>query len=387
MSIQGSCLCGTLKYEVDGPFTMMMSCHCSMCRKHHGAPFATFAAADLNDFRWLSGETAVRFYASSAEGKRSFCSVCGSVAPMLMKDMGLAMVPAGTLEADPGIRPAGAPVRGLESTVAHDFRFAAPAREISAEFGDAPSVSRPTVEAEPDKTLGSCLCGEVAYEMSGKPVAMYQCHCTAAASPAHPRMGRISSTSSTISAGRAAKRTSSTTSCRRRCVSARRSAGSAAVRRHECHWSVAWSWYRRGRSTPTRACGHWRTSSSDRKRRGSRSRTRFRSSRRCRLRCRNSRALLLRESRLRPLTDASGRERAQHTRRVTPSRRQPMFLTDRATGSHRFHAPNSRHHRKPQSQRHRRTTRRPRESPCHPACGATPATADRASLPLGLKIR
>src|SRR5688572_17400839 len=52
----GACLCGTVRYELDGPFTMMMHCHCSMCRKHHGAPFATFVAAAHSGFRWRSGE-------------------------------------------------------------------------------------------------------------------------------------------------------------------------------------------------------------------------------------------------------------------------------------------------------------------------------------------
>ena len=78
MSITGSCLCGTLKYEIEGPFTMMMSCHCSMCRKHHGAPFATFAGAPLASFRWISGENEMKSFASSSNGKRSFCGTCGS---------------------------------------------------------------------------------------------------------------------------------------------------------------------------------------------------------------------------------------------------------------------------------------------------------------------
>jgi len=51
---------------------MMMSCHCSMCRKHHGAPFATFAAAPIDGFRWISGEDAVHRYASSSASKRGF---------------------------------------------------------------------------------------------------------------------------------------------------------------------------------------------------------------------------------------------------------------------------------------------------------------------------
>jgi hypothetical protein len=41
----GSCLCGTVQYEVAGPFMMMALCHCSKCRKHHGAMFSTFASA------------------------------------------------------------------------------------------------------------------------------------------------------------------------------------------------------------------------------------------------------------------------------------------------------------------------------------------------------
>src|SRR5262245_24473366 len=93
MATQGSCLCGTLRYEIDGPFSMMMNCHCSMCRKHHGAPFVTFAAAPLAGFRWLSGESAIVDYQSSPNGKRSFCRVCGSVAPMVMPEAGLVIVP------------------------------------------------------------------------------------------------------------------------------------------------------------------------------------------------------------------------------------------------------------------------------------------------------
>ncbi len=178
MSICGSCLCGTVRYEIDGPFTMMMSCHCSMCRKHHGAPFATFAAAGIDGFRWLSGEDAVQYYASSSHGRRGFCPMCGSVAPMLMKEMGVVVVPAGALEGDPGIRPQGHMFVGSKAawyTISDSLPQHA---TYPSEWGDMPSIERPVVSAEPGKTLGSCLCGEVAYEMTGKPVAMYQCHCS-----------------------------------------------------------------------------------------------------------------------------------------------------------------------------------------------------------------
>ena len=178
MSITGSCLCGTLKYEIDGPFTMMMSCHCSMCRKHHGAPFATFAAAPLENFRWISGEHDMQSFASSTHGKRPFCPTCGSVGPVLMPAMGLAIVPAGTLDGDPGLRPTSHFFVGSKAPW-YEISDSLPQHEkFPPEFGAMPDVERPTVNAEPGKTHGSCLCGEVAYEMSGKPVMMYQCHCT-----------------------------------------------------------------------------------------------------------------------------------------------------------------------------------------------------------------
>ena len=101
----GMCLCGTVSYELDGPFTIMTHCHCSMCRKHHGAPFATFVAAAHTGFRWRSGEDAVGTYASSSQGTRSFCRHCGSVGPTLMPEAGLAFAPAGNLDGDLGIRP------------------------------------------------------------------------------------------------------------------------------------------------------------------------------------------------------------------------------------------------------------------------------------------
>ena len=74
----GRCLCGALRYQIDGPFIDLLHCHCSMCRKHHGTPFATWAAAPLSSFRWLGDTTTLRTYKSSAKGHRDFCSVCGS---------------------------------------------------------------------------------------------------------------------------------------------------------------------------------------------------------------------------------------------------------------------------------------------------------------------
>ena len=102
---KGSCLCGAVRYEVDGPFTSMVNCHCSMCRKHHGAAFATFVSAPLAGFRWLSGQSECDTYQSSAEATRPFCRRCGSVTPTLLPQLDLGLCPAGNLEGDLGLKP------------------------------------------------------------------------------------------------------------------------------------------------------------------------------------------------------------------------------------------------------------------------------------------
>jgi len=174
---QGSCLCGTLRYEVSGPFNGMVNCHCSMCRKHHGTAFATFVAAPYESFKWISGENDVVRYQSSEKGYRPFCRICGSVAPTLAPSMGLVIVPAGNLEGDLGVKPelhmfVGSKAPGTsiaDSLPQHD---AWP----PAFGGDV--IDRPAPEAKPDAVTGGCLCGEVAFEYTGTPVRMWSCHCS-----------------------------------------------------------------------------------------------------------------------------------------------------------------------------------------------------------------
>lgn len=76
--IKGHCECKRVCFEVDGEINDFSHCHCSQCRRLHGAAYATFAGVDRNEFRWVSGETDVRTYASSASHLRVFCGECGS---------------------------------------------------------------------------------------------------------------------------------------------------------------------------------------------------------------------------------------------------------------------------------------------------------------------
>jgi len=74
----GSCLCGAIKYQVDKLESHMAHCHCSMCRKFHGAAFSTFGEATSDHFKWLQGEERLKSYTAKNGSVRQFCEHCGS---------------------------------------------------------------------------------------------------------------------------------------------------------------------------------------------------------------------------------------------------------------------------------------------------------------------
>ena len=188
---KGRCLCGTLRYELDGPVSAMMHCHCSMCRKHHGTAFATFVIAPIAGFRWVSGEDRLARYQSSKNGVRSFCSVCGSSGPTPMLEYGVVAAPAASLEGDLGIKPQSHIFVGSKAPW-YDITDALPGHEAYPPGFNAESVQRPAVTPRPGITEGSCLCGEIAYEATGAPMRMMNCHCSRC------RLGRAAAHASNI---------------------------------------------------------------------------------------------------------------------------------------------------------------------------------------------
>ena len=77
-AIGGSCLCGGVKFEITGPLSSPLNCHCSQCRKQHGAPFRSRVRVQVEDFRWLQGEHLIKYYESAGGYLRGFCRECGS---------------------------------------------------------------------------------------------------------------------------------------------------------------------------------------------------------------------------------------------------------------------------------------------------------------------
>jgi hypothetical protein len=71
----GGCLCGGVRYRIDGPLRDVIACHCSQCRRTSGH-FVAATRAAVADLSFISDET-LTWYVSSSEAKRGFCSRCG----------------------------------------------------------------------------------------------------------------------------------------------------------------------------------------------------------------------------------------------------------------------------------------------------------------------
>lgn len=74
----GSCLCGAVKYEIEGALGRTYYCHCSRCRKTSGSAFAANAVISPTQFRVIEGQDLLASFITSNGANRTFCSRCGS---------------------------------------------------------------------------------------------------------------------------------------------------------------------------------------------------------------------------------------------------------------------------------------------------------------------
>lgn len=103
--ITGSCLCQSVRYTVAGDISHAENCHCSMCRKAHGAAFSTNALVPTAALT-IEGAEHLSTYRSSPKREKVFCSRCGS--PLFIKRLNApegTVITLGTLDVDPGVVP------------------------------------------------------------------------------------------------------------------------------------------------------------------------------------------------------------------------------------------------------------------------------------------
>lgn len=74
----GSCLCEAVKFEVTPPTHWCFHCHCTLCRRAHGAPFVTWFGIGREQLQIVKGEDRLRWRHSSDHGRRGFCADCGT---------------------------------------------------------------------------------------------------------------------------------------------------------------------------------------------------------------------------------------------------------------------------------------------------------------------
>ena len=100
--LSGYCECRNVKFEIDAEIEDYSHCHCSQCRRLHGAAYATFAGVKKAGFRYLSGEDSLGRYHSSVGSERIFCSNCGSNIGVAVDDEpDMLYISMSTLEGNP----------------------------------------------------------------------------------------------------------------------------------------------------------------------------------------------------------------------------------------------------------------------------------------------
>lgn len=73
----GGCLCGSVRFGVTPPTKWCAHCHCTLCRRAHGAAFVTWVGVDADQFR-LDQDATLQWYESTPGAFRGFCRTCGS---------------------------------------------------------------------------------------------------------------------------------------------------------------------------------------------------------------------------------------------------------------------------------------------------------------------
>ncbi len=102
--IAGRCECSKIKYQIDSVITDFSHCHCSQCRRLHGAAFASFGGVKKASFSILCGQAYLANYASSDTHTRVFCRNCGSnILVALTDEPDTYYIAMGTIDGDPNL--------------------------------------------------------------------------------------------------------------------------------------------------------------------------------------------------------------------------------------------------------------------------------------------
>ena len=103
---RGSCLCGSVQYEVEGDLRAIVNCHCRFCRKAHGGMYAPLLFLPISRLRIVEGEGVIaRHHIPRLEADRCFCATCGTRLYNHALTRSLISLVVATLDTDEDLRP------------------------------------------------------------------------------------------------------------------------------------------------------------------------------------------------------------------------------------------------------------------------------------------
>ena len=76
--LEGSCLCGGVRFEVTEPFEAVVHCHCTNCKKLSGGTGTVNGRVRSEAIRVLAGAELLRTFQPAEGTAKTFCSACGS---------------------------------------------------------------------------------------------------------------------------------------------------------------------------------------------------------------------------------------------------------------------------------------------------------------------
>ena len=100
-ALKGSCLCGSIRYEVTGQALRFYHCHCGRCRKATGTGHASnLFVSPQSSITWTSGEALLKCYKLPGAERfyNCFCTQCGSRMPRVIPEIDMVLIPAGSLD-------------------------------------------------------------------------------------------------------------------------------------------------------------------------------------------------------------------------------------------------------------------------------------------------
>jgi hypothetical protein len=108
--LEGGCLCGAVRFAIDGRISPLQFCHCYRCQRVTGGPFMAAVAVRREALRWTAGAALVRQHQLAVRDapppyRTAFCSQCGAQVPIDVESRAFAVVPAAALDDQSALRP------------------------------------------------------------------------------------------------------------------------------------------------------------------------------------------------------------------------------------------------------------------------------------------